>query len=751
MTTPAPHAIGAAIPRVEARQKVTGAGRYAQDIPQEGALWAKALRSPYPHARIRSIDASAALALPGVHAVITGDDIPANSLWGRRTIDIPVLAQGIVRFAGEQVAAVVADDEEIAARAAALIEVDYEVLPALTDPEAALAPGAALVHPEITSIQGLVKPLEAPTNAVCTFEWGQGDVEEGFAEAVRVVEGTYTTPVVHQGYMEPHSQVCAIDAEGILHIWAPCKAPYSARAQTAKAVGIDEDRIVVHPVLIGGDFGGKGSAMNMPLGYYATRAVGGRPVRMVFDYAEELMAANPRHSSLIRLRTGLRADGSPVALHADIIFNSGAYAGFKPAGHLGGAAAAAGVYRIPNVRVVEQMVYTNTVPCGHMRGPGEPQALFALESHMDEVARAAGEDPAAYRLRHLARDGEPIGTGHAFVENRGVETLEAALNASGYDVGRRPAEGSLAYGRGVAIGERTPGSGRANARVVLAADGSVTLHTPLFDQGSGAVTVVAQVVAEDLGISVDEITVVNDATGTFDDDSGIGGSRVTNVGSMAAHAAVANVHAEVAKLAAELEGWPEEHLSVRGRSVVRADTGASMPWAGLLARTGGSVSGEQFVSTGREASPVTGYCAQVAQVSVDTETGQVRLLRLTSAHDTGVIVNPIGHQGQVNGGAMFGVGYGLLEEVKQEDGLVTTLSFADWKMLSMADVPEFNPVILERPGQGVGPHNIKAIGESPNAPTAAAIANAVYDAVGVRITSLPVTAEKVYAALQAKG
>ena len=746
-TTPTGTAVGHNVPRVDGVDKVSGEATYAADVKLEGVLWAKTVRSPYPHARIVSIDSSAAKALPGVHAVITGDDLPPNSIWGRRIVDIPILAQGLVRFAGEQVAAVVADDEETAARAIELVEVEYEELDPVLDPEAAMEPGSQLVHPNVKEIEGMFVEMDKPQNAFVTWDWSNGDVDAGFKDAELIIENSYTTPNVHQIYMEPHNQIVKIADDGVLHVWAPCKAPYAARNQTAKALGIPNDQIVFHPVPIGGDFGGKGSPMNVPLGYYLAKAVA-KPVQMVFDYTEEFMAANPRHAGRLYLRTGVKRDGTIVAHDVRVIFDSGAYAGFKPAGHLMGVAGAAGPYRIPNTRVTEYMVYTNNPPCGHMRGPGEPQALWALESHMDEIAKQLNINPAEFRMMNLVDGGEPVALGEVYVENRSKETLRAAMSSSGYNSAKPASADGLLYGRGVAIGERTPGGGQNNAQVTMHEDGSVSLQTPLFDQGAGAVTALRQMVAETMGLPTERVRVEVQETGMFEMDSGIGGSRVTNIGGIATNGAVKEAHGELFKLSAELDNWPEEQLEVQGDMLVRTDTGESKPWKEVIARTAEPVVGKS-VASGRGAD-ITGFCVQVAEVAVDPETGQIKLLKMTTAHDTAKIVNPLGHQGQINGGTVTGIGYALYEEMKMEDGRVTTLSFADYKIPNIIDLPELTTVILEEEGRGVGPYNIKAIGETPNAPTAPAIANAIADAIGVRVRDLPITAEKVYEALQAK-
>ncbi len=740
MTT-APRVVGMPVPRVDGRDKVTGSANYGADFDLPGTLWAKTVRSPYPHARIASIDTVAAKALPGVHAVLTGADLPANMRWGRRIVDVPVLAQGEVKFVGEQVAAVVADDEEIAQRAVNLVEVEYEELPAVTDPEEAMK-NDLLVNPDMHGFKGLLYEVPEPTNVVVHWEWVNGDVEAGMKEADLVVVNRYTTPSQHQTYMEAHNATVQAHPDGTAEVWTPGKAPYAVRTQISGPLGVEPESIVFHPVTIGGDFGGKGSPMNVALGYLLSRETGGRPVRMVFDYSEEFLAANPRHYSILTMRTGVKRDGTITAHDVSIVFDSGAYAGFKPAGHLGGAKAAGGPYRTKNARVVEDMVYTHNTPCGHMRGPGEPQAVFALESHIDEVSKAIGMDPVDFRLMNLVNDGEPTALGDVFVENRAAATLRAAIEASGYGGAK-----SNGVGRGVSIGERPPGGGRINSQVTLEADGSVVITTPLFEQGAGAYTVLQQVVAEDMGLPADAVRIEIADTGLFDMDQGVGGSRVTNLGTIATHDAVGQAQGELFKLAAELQNWPEEKLAVQGQMLVRTDTGESQPWSGLIARVGAPVVGRASASGGYE-NPVTGYCAQVAEVEVDGETGQITLTKLTTAHDTGTIINPIGHQGQINGGAIMGVGFGLQEELVRDGGFVSTLSFADYKIPNIADIPELTTVILDEPAQGVGPYNIKAIGESPNAPTAAAIANAIADASGARLRDLPATAEKLYEALR---
>jgi CO/xanthine dehydrogenase Mo-binding subunit len=734
-------AVGVSVPRADGLGKVTGAAEYTADVVVNGALWAKALRSPHAHARIKRIDASKARAFPGVHAVITGDDVP-RVLSGRRIRDLPIIAQDVVRFVGEQVAAVAADDEETAERALELIEVDYERLPAVLDPLEAMAAGAPLVHPDIHNYGGLPKPLDGPTNHFVANEWGKGDLDVGFAEAHVIVENVFTTSMMHQAYMEPNAWIVLVDDVGRAQVWASNKTPYPSRRQIAGAMGLEPEDMRFNPVTIGGDFGGKGQPRNIPLCYHLAKAAG-RPVRMVFDYAEEFAAANPRHSSIIRMRTGVKNDGTIVAHEAKMLFDSGAYAGFIPSGFVPAGTNAGGTYHIPNVRVTSSHVYTNKVPRGYMRGPGRQQATFAMESQMDCVAHSIAMDPADLRRANVVRDGEETSVGERFRDIKAIDTLDAAIVASGYGGPK-----SRHVGRGISLAHQEASGGETRGTVALNPDGSVVLSTPIFEQGTGTYTILQQVVAERLGLLPSRVRVRVLDTDGFDFDSGMSAQRGTRVGSHVAHAAASAVEREMAKLAADLLGWPEDKITISGDELRRTDTDATAPWAALVQRTGGPVVGS--ASLNDDAAPgVTAFTTQVAEVSVDVETGQVRLLKLTTVHDTGRILNPQGHQGQINGAAVQGMGYALMEELLSEpnDGHVTTLSFADYKIPTSADLFELQTVLLESE-DGTGPLGVKGIAENASTPAAAAIANAIDDACGLRALGLPLTAERVYRGLR---
>src|SRR5499426_1556844 len=582
--------IGQPTPRIEGPAKVTGATQYTADVALPGTLWGRALRSPLPHARIVRIETSRAQQVPGVHVVLTGADV-RGIRYGRRLFDVPVLAEDRVRFAGERVAAVAAEDRDAADEALALIDVEYEELPTVFDPLAALEEDAPILHPEVNSYIGLPKPLDKPSNAFARDTWSKGNIDEGLAQADLIIENTFTVPRQHQAYLEPHSCLVWLDDQGRVQVWASSKVPYQVKEQLSVALGLPKERIRLNPVAIGGDYGGKGSPMDIPLAYFlAVRT--GRPVRMVMDYVEELTAGNPRHAAVIQLKTGVKRDGTIVAHQARVVFDSGAYGGFKPVPtvNLGGAAKAGGPYKIPHVHIEGMQVYTNTIPGGFMRAPGEPQALFAIESHIDCIARQLGMDPLEFRLKNLLEEGDetPIGTRYQGIRAR--ETLEAAVAASGYRTPKAPH-----IGRGMALGERPPAGGESHAAVTLNSDGSVVIHTSIFEPGTGTYTILRQIVAEELQLPPSSIDVQVWDTDGVAFGAGGGGSRVTRVAGQAAYLAAGEASRAVCRVAADRLDWPEESIELRGADVIRQDTGDSHPWADLLQGWGEAVVGSGSV------------------------------------------------------------------------------------------------------------------------------------------------------------
>lgn len=739
-------AVGRPVGHVEGPDKVTGRARYAADIVLPGTLWGKCLRSPFPHARIVSIDASRARQLPGVHAVITGADIPAT-LIGRRILDMPVLARDRVRFVGEKVAAVAAASPEIAEEALALIDVEYEELPAVFDPLEAMREDAPRLHENPASYQGAYLPIPPIPNVLSRLYHAHGDVQAGFAQADRIFEHTFRVPSVHQGYIEPHACTVQIEPSGKINVWLSNKMPFAARSQIAAALGVSEDRIRVHLVPIGGDFGGKGSIMDAVVCYYLAQRTG-RPVKMVMTYTEELMAANPRHAAIITLRTGVTADGRITARQARAIFNSGAYGAFKPtvSVNLHGVISAGGPYRLPNIEVESLAVYTNTVPCGHMRAPGAPQTVFAVESHMDMIAHELGLDPLEFRLRNVLKEGDVAPFGERWRDIRAEETLRAAAEAAGWGT-PKPEN----VGRGIAMYDRVPGSGQSSATLSIDRDAHFTLLTGVPDTGTGSHTVFQQVVAEEFQVPLSAVTVVAGDTDSAAYDQGAGGSRVTHGAGQATLAATRELKQALIDLAARILHRPPEQVQYRDGGI-STDAGERLSLVALMARAA-ELEETPITRTGTyvPSGPpdVTSFCAQVAEVAVDRETGQVTLRRFVSAHDVGTVINPLTHQGQIEGGVIQGMGQALMEQLVIEDGAVTTLNLGDYKLPTMADIPELTTVLVETKA-GPAPYEGKAIGELSNVAVPAAVANAVFDAVGVRLTELPITAEKVYRALVEK-
>ena len=731
--------IGQPVPRIDNTGKVTGEARYTLDVLLPGTLWAKTLRSPHPHARILRIDTSRAEKAPGVHAVLTGNDV-RGILYGRRYRDISILAQDRVRFMGERVAAVAADTLEQAEHALDLIQVDYEELPAVFDPIQALQEGAPIIHPDLNTYKGLPKKVDAPTNAFVHDVFARGDITAGFAEADVIVENTFTVPRVHQAFLEPHCCQVWIDDQGRVQMWSPNKVPQGLKESMADAFGIAKEKIRVNPVAIGGDFGGKGAPIDEPICYLLAER-SGRPVRMAMEYREEFVAGAPRHAGVMRLKTGVKRDGTIVAHEMEAHLDAGAYGGFRPGAVVGGIAHAGGCYRAQHSRIVVKRVYTNNLPGGQMRAPGEPQGFFAAESHIDCVARKLGMDPAEFRLKNLIVEGDKTLTGGHYKSIKAKETLEAALKAAAYK-SPKPAN----VGRGVAMGYRGPGSGSTSLTTSLNPDGSIVLHTGLFEQGTGTYTTLRQITAEELSCDPGDIRIdILDTDSSVPFDSGIGGSRGTRVASGVAFSAASDAREKLFALAENLLGWPKSDIELVRNTLVNRRTKKSQRWDELLSRIGRSITGEA-VNRDEDHSPVTAFAAQVVEVSVDLQTGHVILRKLTTAHDTGIIMNPVGHQGQIEGGVVQGVGYGMIECLPVQEGRVEVAHFGEYKIPNIQDIPPLKTVIVQSE-DGVGPYKVKGIGENPISPVAPAIANAIEDAVGVRIRDLPITAEKVYKAL----
>jgi CO/xanthine dehydrogenase Mo-binding subunit len=734
--------------RIDGLDKVTGVARYTADRRIDGALVVRYLYASWPHAVVRSIDVARALSVPGVRAVVTGED--ARGLRaGRRLQDWPLLAWDRIRFAGERVAAVAAETEAQADEAVASIVVDVEPLPAVLDPELALGPDAPVLHPEADRYRflgpGPRHPVSHPNlQGELLVRKGVASDDElaaRFAAAPIVVEEAFETGRQHQGYIEPHAAVVTALPDGRAEVVTTNKAPFSLRLQLAATFDMPPELIDVDSAVIGGDFGGKGLSIDEYVLLLLSRRTG-RPVRMTAGYDEELRAYAPRHAGRLRLRSALAEDGRILAHDADLLFDGGAYAAAKPLPELilpGGLDVLA-PYEVPALRIRLRTVYTNTVPGGHMRCPGELQAAFAGESHVDRCAAAVGLDPIEFRRRNVVRPGSVSAVGER-IRQPMAEAVLAELAAA------VPAALPPDSGAGIALVARRMEGGRQSVTLGLDDAGRVEIVTGLPDQGAGVHTMLARVAAATLSVPPSAIVVRRVTTSAAALDLGIGASRVTFIASRAVEDAARRLRAILEAAAATLAGGPTELRD--GRFTALAG-GAGVEWADAVAalRTGDlPVTGSFDSSTEGEPGVVDFTFAGLAVIAdVDRSTGVVRIRDATFAADTGTIINPIAHRGQIEGGFAHGIGAALMEELLLDEGAVATNSLADYRLPAATDVPPVRIIVLpDAPGGGA--FGAKMAGELSPSTVAPAIANAIEAATGARVRQVPMTPERVLATL----
>jgi CO/xanthine dehydrogenase Mo-binding subunit len=735
--------IGVSVPRAEGSDKVSGRTVYAADVNLPGALWGKILRSPYPHARIRRVDTSKAGRVPGVKAIITGKDAK-DCYIGKQIRDMPVLCWDVVRFVGDRVAAVAAETVDAAEEAVGLIEAEYEELPAVFDPLEAMQASAPTLHADVAAYEGGPRDLLALDvhNGLTRLAWRKGDVDQGFREAPIVLEHTFRIPARHQGYLEPHAAAVAIDSNGRIQVWASVKNPFGVRSQLAKALRLPEERICINVVNVGGEFGGKGDGIDLPVAYFLAQQ-SGRPVKIVMSYAEELTASNPAHPTVITIRSGLTRDGRIVARSLRAVHASGAYGALKSNSSLATWHYAGGQYRIDHASFEFLQIYTNTVPGGYYRSPGAVATAFAVDSHTDLIAEELKMDPAEFRLKNFIGEGEADAVGHALHHVRFREVLQAALDAAGW---KKPKPGPH-YGRGIALSGRHISGGDTGLVLSAEADGSFVILSPTIDQGSGTHTVLRQLVAEEMRVPIGQVRVAIGDTDVTPRDSGVRASRVTYVAGNAVVQACGKLREQLLEHAARmLECSPEEVEFGDAKFWLRQDPAQQITLPRVIARANARLSVTVYEDYPYP-EDISYICAQVAEVEVDPETGALRIHRFVTAHDVGTVINPITHQGQIDGATVMGLGQGIMEELLMDHGKITNNNLGDYKMPTARDIPELKTVLVKSTG-GVGPLDAKPIGEFANNGPPAAIANAVADAVGVRLFELPVTAEKIYRALK---
>jgi CO/xanthine dehydrogenase Mo-binding subunit len=740
--------------RVEGPAKLSGRARFTADLAADDALELAFVTVDEPHALIEAVDTRAALARTGVRLVLTGADV-AGVRAGRMLLDQPLLAETRVRFAGERVAVVAAESRRVAEDAARRIEVRLRPQAPLLDPLAALTPGAPLLHPDAAAyryLAGTRPPVSHPNlQGEVIVEHEAAGLTDAFATARKVFEHTFTTPREHQGYLEPHATLVEHMDGGRLRVRSSNKHPFLLRNQLATSLGLEPESLLIEAPHIGGDFGGKGAPFDEPICCLIALRTG-RAVRYVMSYEEELRATNPRHATQLRLRTAVDGDGRITAHEAEVVFDGGAYAAGTPVPSLlAGIATPAGglstltAYHVPSARIVFRQPYTTSVPTGHMRAPGEVQTQFASEHHLDLIAQALEVTPLAFRRRHAARGPQRGAGGERFRAARGGEVLDALEREAARRPLGVPGAGHV-RGRGFALGVRELHGGRCGVRLRLREDGHAELLTAQPDQGGGAHSMLQRIAANSLGVPVDDVIVRQGDTDTAPFDMGSAASRVTWVAGKAAQDAAEQLKANLERAAAPLIGA----AVVLHDGAFQRDDGPATPLAALAPRLAALAA--STVEASRDGAHAPGehadhcFSGYLVDVELDPATGALALLEATLVADIGAVINPIAHAGQLQGGFAMGVGAALMEELGCEDGRITTTTLAHYKLPTALDVPVLCIVVLE-PDAGPGPFGAKFAGELSTSGVAPAIANAIANACGASVRDLPLTAERVHAAL----
>ena len=749
---------------LDANLRVRGRVPYTIDLTVPGMLHAKLLRSPHAHARIVAVDAARARALPGVHAVLTGPDLARRDdifpYYGPIFRDQGVLAIDKVRFVGDPVAAVAAVDADTARAALELIDVEYEELPSVFDVDAALAPGAPIVHHEPARLgqtfADIIVDAEAGTNVCNHFKLRKGDVERGFAEADHVFEDVFTSPPVQHVPLEPHSCVATI-RDGRIHVTTSSQMPFAVRASLAEIFRVPQSRVRVVVPTLGGGYGAKTYTKVEPIAVLLAQA-SRRPVRIVLTREEEFVTIT-KHGVKIRMRTGVKDDGRIVARQSTCWFNTGAYADIGPRLIKNGGYATGGPHHIPNVWVDSYAVYTNLPPAGAFRGYGVSQAAWAYETQMDMIAARLGWDAFEFRMKNLLQDGQSVMTGEPMVDAHFRELLSTAAERIGWDPAEPPRRnGSTVQATGLACvikGTITPSTSTAAAK--LNDDGSLHVLSSAVEMGQGAETALTVLAAEALDLSLDRVSVSRPDTDVTPYDQGTSSSRSTYSVGTAVRMAVGDIREQLLQLAAEeLEVGPGDLELVAGRVQAKGAPGRSIAFADLVRRSRrGNLLGHGIFATAGGLDAETGQgigsvhwhqAAGAAEVEVDLETGKVDLVRYHAGVYAGRIVNPVQAELQTEGNVAFGLGQAMFEELVFDGGQLQNGNLGDYMIASIEDMPvELTLDVLEH----LEANEIHGIGETSLPPVMPAIGNAVFRATGVRITDLPITPEKVLRGLRA--
>jgi putative selenate reductase molybdopterin-binding subunit len=760
--------------KVDGPKLATGRPAFVDDVELRGMLIGKILPSPHAHARIKRIDASKARALKGVHAVLTHEDVPrvsytsAGQSWPEPSPHDMRSLDDKVRFVGDRVAAIAAESAEIALRAMHLIEVEYEVLPAVLDLLDAMAPGAPVIHDEPDS-KGFAHH-DFSRNIAAQILATHGDVEQGFAESDLVIERTYRVPKVQQTSIEPHITITFWDEDGRLVVRTSTQVPFHVRRIIAPLIGLPMAKIRVIKPRIGGGFGGKQEVLLEDLCAHLTIATG-RPVKLELTREEELSASRSRHPQVLTMKTGINRDGTIIANEMRVIADTGAYGSHALTVQSNTGVKVLPIYKAPNLRFECHTVYTNLPPSGAFRGYGVPQGAFAMESHMDEIAKILGMDPMELRAKNWVQVGDynPLSKkmnegkeGYAqYIASCGLAECVAVTSQSiGYQekrgkFGIRP-DGTLpqhARGVGGAVamqGSAIPGVDMGGAIIKINDDGSFNMMVGATDLGTGADTVLAQMAAEVLGCRTEDVMIYPSDTDLTPFDTGAYASSTTYISGMAAKKAAEEAAWEIRKVAAKMLGnTSAEHIRLEDRRAFAPD-GGSVTLGEVALHSLHVVDQQQIMGHASAISLKSPppFTAQFAEVEVDTETGQVTVLRMASAVDCGRAINPVMAEGQVEGAATQALGYGHCELMAwDEKGRMLTRDLRDYHIYEAKEMPEHTTFLVET-HDPFGPYGAKAVAEVPIDAMAPAIANAVADAIGVRIAEIPLTPERVLQAIR---
>jgi carbon-monoxide dehydrogenase large subunit len=749
------------VPRVDSVAKVTGGAVYAVDIAMPGMLHGAVLRSPHPHARIVSIDRSRARSAPGVKAVVTGSDFPL--LFGSAIKDQPFLAIDRVRYVGEPVVAVAAESEVEAQEALDLISVEYEELPAVVDMTAALDPDAPLVHPDLHTYKRGGHEIVPHTNINTLYRYSRGDVDAGFAAADLVIEGVYSAHALSHVALEVHTAIAEYDAgSGGYTLWVSTDRPFLLRNELAEGLGLRSTQVRLIVAEVGGSFGGKGVPIAEAIAVVLARNSGGRPVRVEFTREECLIASQLRVPAIMKLKTGVTRDGLMIARSAEVLWDSGAYTAYTVGVAIRGSQTIVGPYRVPNLRILSRQVYTNKAITGSYRGYGTTQVTWACETQMDEIAAQLNLDPVDIRLKNGYVEGDSYLNGQIMSSVGLTETIVRTAAEIGWgSVEREPAP-HLRRGKGIATMIKptmTPSS--SNVTINMEQDGHVLVICAAPEIGAGQDTVLAQIAADAIGIPLSDVSIPATDTALTPYNGPVASSRTTYHMGNAIVSAGAEIRDEILKLAADVFGIDVEELVLRDGSVYEVDGKFKIALKDLLAKFAGEglslTVGSRFSSAqspmlkadpGEEwmSSIFWMLCTQAAEIEVDIETGVIRVIKVAAAADVGKAINPMLVEQQIEGGVVMGLSNGILESFSIRDGRIENGSLADYKVATIQDLPEIVPIIVESVHEEA-PYGAKGVGEPAAAATPPAIANALYDAIGVRIRDLPVTPEKVLAAL----